>query len=53
MPQMAPIGWLSLFLIFSMSYMMFNMFNYYTLVPSLSFKKLNKNMNYNSMNWKW
>nr|YP_010533714.1 ATP synthase F0 subunit 8 [Sabethes bipartipes]UXX46865.1 ATP synthase subunit 8 [Sabethes bipartipes] len=53
MPQMAPINWLILFFIFSITLMLFNMKTYYCnmnsipqLSQSLSFKK-------NYMNWKW
>nr|YP_009117290.1 ATP synthase F0 subunit 8 [Muscina stabulans]AJE61316.1 ATP synthase F0 subunit 8 [Muscina stabulans] len=53
MPQMAPISWLSLFIIFSISFMLFNMMNYYLYTPkmpktNLIFKKKNS-----PMNWKW
>nr|UPX88333.1 ATP synthase F0 subunit 8 [Coenosia pumila] len=53
MPQMAPINWLSLFIIFSISFMIFNMMNYYSYIPSMpqSFKKNSKKMD--SFNWKW
>nr|YP_010569043.1 ATP synthase F0 subunit 8 [Fannia canicularis]UEV87285.1 ATP synthase F0 subunit 8 [Fannia canicularis]UZC78831.1 ATP synthase F0 subunit 8 [Fannia canicularis] len=54
MPQMAPIGWLSLFIIFSITFMIFNMMNYYSFnscMPKSNFKK--KNSLINSMNWKW
>nr|YP_010894901.1 ATP synthase F0 subunit 8 [Phortica tanabei]WJW73414.1 ATP synthase F0 subunit 8 [Phortica tanabei] len=53
MPQMAPIGWLSLFLIFSISFILFCILNYYSYIPT-SPKSLNlKTNNLNSMNWKW
>nr|YP_010022527.1 ATP synthase F0 subunit 8 [Fannia scalaris]QOP39375.1 ATP synthase F0 subunit 8 [Fannia scalaris] len=35
MPQMAPISWLSLFIIFSITFMIFNMMNYYSFNPSM------------------
>nr|QOV03302.1 ATP synthase F0 subunit 8 [Phaonia errans] len=53
MPQMAPINWLSLFIIFSISFMIFCVMNYYSYNPSmpkLNFKNMNKNI---SFNWKW
>nr|QNE85547.1 ATP synthase F0 subunit 8 [Rivellia syngenesiae] len=54
MPQMAPIGWLSLFIIFSLAFILFNMMNYYSIIPqspksSSSYKK----ELINSLNWKW
>nr|UJI65703.1 ATP synthase F0 subunit 8 [Glossina austeni] len=53
MPQMAPISWLSLFIIFSMSFMIFNMMNYYSFSPTMPKSKFLKNKNFLSMNWKW
>nr|YP_009560902.1 ATP synthase F0 subunit 8 [Hydrotaea chalcogaster]QAB45335.1 ATP synthase F0 subunit 8 [Hydrotaea chalcogaster] len=54
MPQMAPIGWLSLFIIFSIAFMIFNMMNYYSYNPTMPKSNLiNKNNLINSMNWKW
>nr|YP_009479338.1 ATP synthase F0 subunit 8 [Sabethes belisarioi]AVV61074.1 ATP synthase F0 subunit 8 [Sabethes belisarioi] len=53
MPQMAPISWLTLFLIFSITLILFNTKIYYcNIIPlpqlsqSLTFKK-------NYLNWKW
>nr|WKU83929.1 ATP synthase F0 subunit 8 [Epalpus signifer] len=54
MPQMSPIGWLSLFIIFSFTFMIFNMMNYFSfnpLMPKLNL--INKIKLINSMNWKW
>uniref|UniRef100_A0AB39A5Y2 ATP synthase complex subunit 8 n=1 Tax=Senometopia prima TaxID=3234324 RepID=A0AB39A5Y2_9MUSC len=53
MPQMAPIGWLSMFIIFSISFMIFNMMNYFLFIPSnpkltLLSKKMKK-----TLLWKW
>nr|YP_010596268.1 ATP synthase F0 subunit 8 [Taxigramma karakulensis]WAJ60513.1 ATP synthase F0 subunit 8 [Taxigramma karakulensis] len=54
MPQMAPINWLSLFIIFSITFIMFNMMNYYSFYPTLPKSILiNKNNLTNSLNWKW
>nr|YP_010614731.1 ATP synthase F0 subunit 8 [Dexia fulvifera]WAS35306.1 ATP synthase F0 subunit 8 [Dexia fulvifera] len=53
MPQMSPINWLTLFIIFSLTFIMFNMMNYYIYTPILP--KINS-MNFKnklSMNWKW
>nr|ALO76814.1 ATP synthase F0 subunit 8 [Agrilus biguttatus] len=52
MPQMAPMSWLSLFIIFSITFSVISMFNYYFLIyqPTLSTsqkKLMPKN------NWKW
>nr|UKO31659.1 ATP synthase F0 subunit 8 [Limnophyes sp. YF-2022] len=52
---MAPISWLTLFIMFTITFMMFNVLNYYC------FNKTNKTIstennlktNNNSLNWKW
>nr|YP_009590139.1 ATP synthase F0 subunit 8 [Palesisa nudioculata]QBM09709.1 ATP synthase F0 subunit 8 [Palesisa nudioculata] len=53
MPQMAPISWLTLFIIFSITFLIFNMMNYYSFIPSLPKSNLMTSMNTNSLNWKW
>nr|QTZ18971.1 ATP synthase F0 subunit 8 [Epicypta sp. WQY003] len=54
MPQMAPINWLSLFILFSIIFLIFNIFNYYNfnlIYPKKNLKKSNK-INKNLI-WKW
>nr|WKU83949.1 ATP synthase F0 subunit 8 [Hadromyia pulchra] len=53
MPQMAPINWLSLFLLFSFIYLLFNMMNYFLYLPLMSKSKSLNKITTNSMNWKW
>nr|YP_009937130.1 ATP synthase F0 subunit 8 [Subclytia rotundiventris]QNT26366.1 ATP synthase F0 subunit 8 [Subclytia rotundiventris] len=54
MPQMAPIGWLSLFILFSITFLIFNMMNYYLFMNLMPKSKLIKKSKYiNSINWKW
>nr|QLY89633.1 ATP synthase F0 subunit 8 [Fannia sociella] len=54
MPQMAPIGWLSLFIIFSITFVIFNMMNYYSFISNMPKSNLtSKNYLTNSFNWKW
>nr|YP_010371611.1 ATP synthase F0 subunit 8 [Sphegina sp.]UOW81239.1 ATP synthase F0 subunit 8 [Sphegina sp.] len=54
MPQMAPINWLSLFLLFSLIFILFNMMNYFIYLPTTpKSKSLNFKKTTNSMNWKW
>nr|YP_009945242.1 ATP synthase F0 subunit 8 [Leptopeza flavipes]QOE17367.1 ATP synthase F0 subunit 8 [Leptopeza flavipes]UJG45153.1 ATP synthase F0 subunit 8 [Leptopeza flavipes] len=53
MPQMAPIGWLSLFIIFTITFILFCMMNYYSFLPSAPKTLDMKKMSYNSLNWKW
>nr|YP_010999271.1 ATP synthase F0 subunit 8 [Synorthocladius bifidus]WPM93117.1 ATP synthase F0 subunit 8 [Synorthocladius bifidus] len=56
MPQMAPISWLILFIIFSMAFLSFNVLNYFCYNnKKISMNKnssMNKN-NYKNLNWKW
>nr|UFQ24738.1 ATP synthase F0 subunit 8 [Diestrammena japanica] len=52
MPQMAPISWLLLSIMFTTALMMFCSMNYFItnpLVPSSSKKSITKK----TMNWKW
>nr|AXS65437.1 ATP synthase F0 subunit 8 [Cucujoidea sp. 26 KM-2017] len=51
MPQMAPLSWLTLYIMFTMIFLLFNIINYYSFFYStklISFKK--KTIKYN---WKW
>nr|ALO76243.1 ATP synthase F0 subunit 8 [Craspedophorus nobilis] len=53
MPQMAPMNWLFLYLMFTIIFMMFNFFNYYMfLIKNNKMMKTNKFLN-KSMDWKW
>nr|YP_010305210.1 ATP synthase F0 subunit 8 [Philonthus spinipes]ULT46827.1 ATP synthase F0 subunit 8 [Philonthus spinipes] len=51
MPQMAPMNWLILFIIFTLTFLIFNTINYfsfkYQMKPSSISKKSSK------INWKW
>nr|YP_010835940.1 ATP synthase F0 subunit 8 [Scopura montana]WGC89459.1 ATP synthase F0 subunit 8 [Scopura montana] len=52
MPQMAPINWLTLLIMFSLILLIFNFMNYFSFLPSpptISTKKISQI----SMNWKW
>nr|UJG45530.1 ATP synthase F0 subunit 8 [Diplonevra concinna] len=52
MPQMAPISWLLMFLIFIITFILFNIMNYFMFTynekSNISLKIFTK-----SMNWKW
>nr|YP_011003822.1 ATP synthase F0 subunit 8 [Phymateus saxosus]WPS66393.1 ATP synthase F0 subunit 8 [Phymateus saxosus] len=56
MPQMSPMMWLPLFILFSMTMIMFNQMNFFSFKMnkiSLNENKFkNKNKNYKLM-WKW
>uniref|UniRef100_UPI0030FDFCF1 ATP synthase F0 subunit 8 n=1 Tax=Neopanorpa brisi TaxID=3135612 RepID=UPI0030FDFCF1 len=53
MPQMAPINWLSLFIMFSIILLLFNVMNYYSFNPKLPNSKEINNISFKSLNWKW
>nr|YP_009159318.1 ATP synthase F0 subunit 8 [Parochlus steinenii]AKP94956.1 ATP synthase F0 subunit 8 [Parochlus steinenii] len=54
MPQMAPISWLFLFGIFSITLIMFNIMNYYSFLPKTpNIEKMNQSFKSTSLNWKW
>nr|YP_009171542.1 ATP synthase F0 subunit 8 [Henicus brevimucronatus]AJW76397.1 ATP synthase F0 subunit 8 [Henicus brevimucronatus] len=52
MPQMAPISWLTLFLMFSITLILFSTLNYF-LMSSKSPSILDKKILSQSFNWKW
>nr|YP_009185999.1 ATP synthase F0 subunit 8 [Tetartopeus terminatus]ALO71202.1 ATP synthase F0 subunit 8 [Tetartopeus terminatus] len=51
MPQMAPLSWLSLFIMFIVIYLMFNTLNYFSFNYMPKTFLINKKMKKNS--WKW
>nr|YP_010692934.1 ATP synthase F0 subunit 8 [Anastrepha ornata]WCB98050.1 ATP synthase F0 subunit 8 [Anastrepha ornata] len=53
MPQMAPIGWLSLFIIFSITFMLFSMMNYYSVIPQSPKSDSISKSSTQPLNWKW
>nr|YP_009487735.1 ATP synthase F0 subunit 8 [Anopheles gilesi]AWB98553.1 ATP synthase F0 subunit 8 [Anopheles gilesi] len=53
MPQMAPINWLILFLIFSLTLMVFNILNYYCFNYSPLKAPQSLFFTSNKLNWKW
>nr|UFI48268.1 ATP synthase F0 subunit 8 [Gymnosoma dolycoridis] len=54
MPQMAPIGWLSLFIMFTMTFLIFNMMNYYSFMNFMPKSNLIKKSKLsNNLYWKW
>nr|YP_003359195.1 ATP synthase F0 subunit 8 [Ognevia longipennis]ACF71044.1 ATP synthase F0 subunit 8 [Ognevia longipennis] len=53
MPQMSPLMWFSLFILFSIILILFNQMNFFTFKPSIfHFMKKSKIKNKN-LNWKW
>nr|YP_010895057.1 ATP synthase F0 subunit 8 [Criorhina nigriventris]WJW73583.1 ATP synthase F0 subunit 8 [Criorhina nigriventris] len=53
MPQMAPISWLSLFLLFTLIFFLFNMMNYFTYLSPTPKSTSSDQIDTKSMTWKW
>nr|UPX88398.1 ATP synthase F0 subunit 8 [Nephrotoma quadrifaria] len=53
MPQMSPINWLLLFIIFSIILIIFNTLNYFSFLPLTPKTHLTTKKNYTPLNWKW
>nr|YP_010951018.1 ATP synthase F0 subunit 8 [Thienemanniella tusimufegea]WML69359.1 ATP synthase F0 subunit 8 [Thienemanniella tusimufegea] len=58
MPQMAPLSWLILFCLFTLSFFIFTVMNYFNKFFTNNNKNLNKTMmnnnnNNEKLNWKW
>nr|AQP29504.1 ATP synthase F0 subunit 8 [Spinitermes longiceps] len=52
MPQMMPMEWTMLYLMFLATFLMFNIMNYFAQSPNKQIKE-KKTMNINKTNWKW
>nr|YP_009364878.1 ATP synthase F0 subunit 8 [Aiolopus thalassinus]ARJ31505.1 ATP synthase F0 subunit 8 [Aiolopus thalassinus] len=52
MPQMSPMMWFSLFIIFSITLILFNQLNFFSFKPKL-IEKMTKMIKSKNMNWKW
>nr|UOU84892.1 ATP synthase F0 subunit 8 [Themira lucida] len=53
MPQMAPISWLSLFIMFSITFLLFNILNYYSFLPTSPKQSESSKIHSSPFNWKW
>nr|WNH42022.1 ATPase subunit 8 [Neoperla gibbosa]WNH42023.1 ATPase subunit 8 [Neoperla gibbosa] len=53
MPQMAPISWFLLFIIFSGTLLLFNFLTYYSFLPSNPSTTQYQTINPSPLNWKW
>nr|QLY90100.1 ATP synthase F0 subunit 8 [Metalimnobia quadrinotata] len=54
MPQMAPLSWLTLFIIFSITLIVFNTLNYFSYFPHKKSTLISNQKNKtNSLQWKW
>nr|AWN56386.1 ATP synthase F0 subunit 8 [Selenophorus alternans]AWN56425.1 ATP synthase F0 subunit 8 [Tetracha sp. DPP-2018] len=52
MPQMAPMNWILLYLMFSITFIMINFLNYYICMMDSPLTQ-NKIMTQKTLNWKW
>nr|YP_010414110.1 ATP synthase F0 subunit 8 [Omophron limbatum]URQ84652.1 ATP synthase F0 subunit 8 [Omophron limbatum] len=52
MPQMAPMNWMFLYLMFSLIFLLFNFMNYYLFMIKNNKTNINKIMKFYN-NWKW
>nr|AYW52227.1 ATP synthase F0 subunit 8 [Elateridae sp. 2 ACP-2013] len=51
MPQMAPLSWMNLFILFIMTFMILNTLNYFSFMYNN--KSLKSTMKIKTINWKW
>nr|AIY61558.1 ATP synthase F0 subunit 8 [Sinocapritermes mushae] len=52
MPQMMPMEWTMLYILFLATFLMFNIINYFAQSPNKQ-QKISKTLNINKTNWKW
>nr|YP_009351563.1 ATP synthase F0 subunit 8 [Furculitermes cubitalis]AQP29913.1 ATP synthase F0 subunit 8 [Furculitermes cubitalis] len=52
MPQMMPMEWTMLYIMFLTTFLMFNIMNYFTQPPQTQIEE-KKIISINKMNWKW
>nr|YP_009351199.1 ATP synthase F0 subunit 8 [Sphaerotermes sphaerothorax]AIY61870.1 ATP synthase F0 subunit 8 [Sphaerotermes sphaerothorax]AQP28829.1 ATP synthase F0 subunit 8 [Sphaerotermes sphaerothorax]URH16557.1 ATP synthase F0 subunit 8 [Sphaerotermes sphaerothorax] len=52
MPQMMPMEWTMLYILFLATFLMFNIMNYFTQSPNKQMKA-KYTINIKKMNWKW
>nr|QXT44131.1 ATP synthase F0 subunit 8 [Labidotermes celisi] len=53
MPQMMPMEWTMLYIVFLMTFLMFNIINYFAQPPYQQKTTTKNTINTNKMNWKW
>nr|YP_010472648.1 ATP synthase F0 subunit 8 [Galerita orientalis]UVH65771.1 ATP synthase subunit 8 [Galerita orientalis] len=53
MPQMAPMNWLSLYIMFTVIFIMFNFLNYYLYLIKNNNNNKIENFMTKILNWKW
>nr|WNH42039.1 ATPase subunit 8 [Neoperla bareensis] len=53
MPQMAPISWFLLFIVFSSTLVLFNILNYYSFLPQSPLATHTPKLTQTPLTWKW
>nr|QXI86633.1 ATP synthase F0 subunit 8 [Koutabatermes spinifer] len=53
MPQMMPMEWTLLYIMFLTTFLMFNIMNYFNQPPHQNQTKTKKTINIYKTNWKW
>nr|UPX88697.1 ATP synthase F0 subunit 8 [Cychrus caraboides] len=53
MPQMAPMNWLFLYIMFTIIFLIFNFMNYYLYLIKTMSNNLKNNYMKIKLNWKW
>nr|AYM85067.1 ATP synthase F0 subunit 8 [Spathosternum nigrotaeniatum] len=53
MPQMSPLMWFSLFILFSIALMLFNQMNFFSFKPTIIKKSSKQTTESKFLNWKW
>nr|WIL79916.1 ATP synthase F0 subunit 8 [Pieleus irregularis] len=51
MPQMSPLNWVSLFVSFTLIFLLINSMSYFFITYNFNTKK--ENLTFKKMNWKW
>nr|UFR82919.1 ATP synthase F0 subunit 8 [Chalcosoma caucasus caucasus] len=51
MPQMSPLSWLCLFILFIIAFLLFNVMNYFSFLYPVKYKSIKKMTR--KINWKW
>nr|YP_009740553.1 ATP synthase F0 subunit 8 [Paratonkinacris vittifemoralis]QID03515.1 ATP synthase F0 subunit 8 [Paratonkinacris vittifemoralis] len=53
MPQMSPLMWFSLFIMFSIVLILFNQMNFFSFKPMIMKSSEKSKIKKNNLNWKW
>nr|YP_009967201.1 ATP synthase F0 subunit 8 [Sinopodisma pieli]ATO88556.1 ATP synthase F0 subunit 8 [Sinopodisma pieli] len=53
MPQMSPLMWFSLFIMFSIVFILFNQMNFFSFKPMILKTEEKEQIKNKNLNWKW